>query len=282
MGRIVFVIVTAIAMVVPGMCRSEMTSANFQLDAEPIGVSGRWVESAQFNLYSTIGMPPVVFVSLISTPGGYSLWNGVDTSLVYLALAPSNADVTVVSLMQGWNLVGNSSVGSLDVVSQLGDASRVTTVWKWNASQSKWAFYAPSMTGQALTDYAASKGYDVLSTIDSGEGYWVNSKIGFTAPLPAGSAIASASFQTMGAGWNLIGYPSAASRNLPDALSDHGVGTDFSLVYAYRAADTADPWKLYDRNAPHWSNDLSALSPDGGYWVQVSVTHTLTVAYPAP
>ena len=204
MGRIVFVFIAAIAMVFPSIGRSEMTSTNFLLDAEPFGVAGRWVESAQFNLYSTIGMPPVVFVSLISTPGGYSLRNGVDTSLVYLALAPSNADIPVVPLMQGWNLVGNSSVGSLDVVSQLGDASKITTVWKWNANQSKWAFYAPSMTEQALADYAASKGYDVLATIGSGEGYWVNSKVGFTAPLPAGTAVASASFQTMGAGWNLI------------------------------------------------------------------------------
>ena len=38
-------------------------------------------------------------------------------------------------------------------------------------------------------------------------------------------------------GWNLVAYPSGVNRPLPDALSDNGVGTDFSLVYAYHAND---------------------------------------------
>jgi hypothetical protein len=83
-------------------------------------------------------------------------------------------------------------------------------------------------------------------------------------------------------GWNLVGYPSAVNRSLPSALADHGVGTNFSMMYAYHANDTADPWKLYDSDAPSWSNDLAELTPGWGYWVKVSVDHAWNVDYFGP
>ncbi|MBI2959222.1 MAG: hypothetical protein HYY28_02825 [Betaproteobacteria bacterium] len=111
----------------------------------------------------------------------------------------------------GWNLVGNSADASLDVAAAFGDTTKVTTVWKWVAASAKWAFYAPSLVGQALADYAANKGYDVLTTVSGGEGFWVNARGSFTAALPAGNAIASASYQDplsgtgrLVPGWNLI------------------------------------------------------------------------------
>jgi hypothetical protein len=84
---------------------------------------------------------------------------------------------------------------------------------------------------------------------------------------------------TTAGGWNLVGYPAAANHALPDALSLHGVGTDFSLVYAHHANDLADPWKMYDRIGPAFANDLPEMSPGWGYWVMVSVPHTWNVNY---
>ncbi len=109
----------------------------------------------------------------------------------------------------GWNLIGNGDDALLDVAATFGDASSVITVWKWVANSSRWAFFAPTLIGQALTDYAASKGYDVLSTINGGEGFWVNAKQAFAAPRPAGSTIVASSFASsgtrpLGLGWNLI------------------------------------------------------------------------------
>ena len=69
---------------------------------------------------------------------------------------------------------------------------------------------------------------------------------------------------------------------MPGVLQDHGMGEDFSLVYAYHADDSADPWKLFDPTAPAWANDLTDLSPGWGFWVQVDADHTWDVAYPAP
>ena len=49
-----------------------------------------------------------------------------------------------------------------------------------------------------------SKGYDVLTTINSGEGFWVDAKTAFSVQLPAGAAVASSSFKSISSGWHFI------------------------------------------------------------------------------
>ncbi len=79
-------------------------------------------------------------------------------------------------------------------------------------------------------------------------------------------------------GWNLVSFPSASYKALPTVLSD-SIGTTFSLVYAYHAGED-DPWKMFDRTAPAWVNDLPGLTPTWGYWVKVSAPATWSVPYP--
>jgi hypothetical protein len=51
-------------------------------------------------------------------------------------------------------------------------------------------------------------------------------------------------------------------------------------VYAYHPLDASDPWKLYDRTAPAWVNDLAEMAPAWGYWIYVTAgPHTWTVTY---
>jgi hypothetical protein len=54
--------------------------------------------------------------------------------------------------------------------------------------------------------------------------------------------------------------------------------TKFTLVNAYYASDTGDPWKNYDRLAS-FGNDLKELVPDWGFWVKVGGDHTWEVSY---
>lgn len=110
-----------------------------------------------------------------------ALWFGEGTANNIGRLLPSSRNS--VGLTAGWNLIGNDA--PVNVAIAFGDTASVITVWKWVASTMKWAFYAPSMTSQALADYAASKGYDVLTTSNGGEGFWVNAKTSFTAQLPS-------------------------------------------------------------------------------------------------
>jgi hypothetical protein len=117
-----------------------------------------------------------------------------------------------LALAAGWNLIGNGSDATVNVADILADAATVTSVWKWIPSTSKWAFYAPSM-GAALESYTTSKGYDVLTTVKAGEGFWVNAKSAIVVQMPAGIPLATTYFQDntidptqnkLVHGWNLI------------------------------------------------------------------------------
>ena len=72
----------------------------------------------------------------------------------------------------GWNLLGNNSSAAISVANTFNQTG-VTSVWVWNASALRWAFYTPSIADGGVA-YAASKGYDALSTIAPEQGFWVN------------------------------------------------------------------------------------------------------------
>ena len=78
-------------------------------------------------------------------------------------------------------------------------------------------------------------------------------------------------------GWNLMGFPALQTADLPDILST--IEGDYTLIYAYNAADTGDPWKVYDIDAPIWSNDLTEMAPGWGYWIFVTDNTSLAVSY---
>jgi len=183
-----------------------------------------------------------------------------------------------LNFVPGWNLVGNSSSGSLNVAAAFGDGTKVNTVWKWIAGVTKWAFYTPSLVGPALTDYATSKGYDVLTTLNGGEGFWVNATTAFTAQLPAGTAITSTSFQAMAPGWNLIAIGDNKTPSQFNALV--GAATPLTTLWAWDAAQTN--WYFYapslEANGGTALTDYitgkgylgfgtKVLDPSTGFWV---------------
>ena len=179
-----------------------------------------------------------------------------------------------VALNTGWNLVSFNlqpvSTVIADVLSSIN--GNYDLVYAWDAVAQAWDHYDPGATP-----------HGDLTNLDEKMGFWIHMTEGdtlvVTGSVPTTTYI---ELNSTGAGWNLVGYPSAVNRDLPGVLQDHGVGEDFSFVYAYHANDSANPWKLFDRTAPGWSNDLTYLSPGWGYWVKVSVDHPWDVAYQAP
>lgn len=79
---------------------------------------------------------------------------------------------STINAGSGWNLLGNHSGSEISVANTF-NQSGVTSVWVWNASSMRWAFYAPSFADGGVA-YAASKGYDALTTIAPEQGFWVN------------------------------------------------------------------------------------------------------------
>lgn len=161
---------------------------------------------------------------------------------------------TVFDLAPSWNLLGNSSSSPISVATTFGDAAKIATVWKWNRAASKWAFYAPSLAGQALTDYATGKGYDVLTSIAPKEGFWVNAStaVSLTGPVAGGVKLAESDLQQ---GWNLVG---SADNKTPSQLNQ-GLGS--SLNTAGKAMVTAWAW---DAPNTKWKFYAPSLEAQGG------------------
>ena len=115
--------------------------------------------------------------------------------------------LSAVSIHNGWNLLGNTQNAPINVAIQFKDAATFNTIWKWNSTLTGvggWEFYAPSLDAEQLKTYAASKGYGVLSTINAGEGYWVNAKQ--ASAIPASDApVFKLVPSTLAKGWNMIG-----------------------------------------------------------------------------
>ena len=200
---------------------------------------------------------------------------------------------TAFNLSPSWNLLGNGVNAPFTVATTFGNAANVATVWKWVPAASKWAFYTPTLTDGGAA-YAASKGYDFLTVINGGEGFWVNAKAAFTAPLPAGTAILSGSFQVQSnpalnkllAGWNLIGTgdsltPSAFNQSL--SVTPPAIGTipanvttlwgwDSTLVNWYFYApslDSAGTLASYITSKNYLNFGTKILDPAMGFWVNI-------------
>ncbi len=109
--------------------------------------------------------------------------NALIIRLSILIGLPVLASAQTQTLPQGWSMVGNDTGAAINASTVFGNATKptaitpsVTSVWTWNNALSQWNFFAPSMTPQELSTYAASKSYGVLFSVAKGEGFWVNAK----------------------------------------------------------------------------------------------------------
>ena len=190
---------------------------------------------------------------------------------------PTQAQTTI-SLVAGWNLLGNGSAAPLAVADPalLGDPARVASVWKWVPATGKWAFFAPALSGQALADYAAGAGHEVLTTISGGEGFWVNARTPFSLSLPAAPAVLAASLlPDLPSGWNLI------------AVGETKRADDFDVTSLWAWDDSRATWYFFaqdlNRNGGLAAYQQSkayldfgaagkTLGPGVGFWVNKPAT----------
>jgi hypothetical protein len=175
------------------------------------------------------------------------LLNAGRTLLAGICLVPvwSVAGVVTVTgsvnLVQGWNLVGNSVEAPITVASNFNDASKVAALWKWvttgnaaGVSYPAWAFYTPTQADGGRA-YAASKGYEFLTTIKAGEGFWVDARLAFSATLPTGASVQPGSFMPA-----LTSPPSAGgARALPHGWSLIAMGNSPSPAQFDAALSTS-------------------------------------------
>ena len=196
----------------------------------------------------------------------------------------------IATLDPGWNLLGNSVNAPLNVASTFNDAN-IYSVWKWEPTGTNnaitypaWAFYTPALTDGGAA-YAAAKGYDLLTTINGGEGFWVNAKVSSTVAMPPGTAISSLLFaQTyppyqLPSGWSLIAVGDNPTPGLlanilspTPPLSPSLVSTSFTSLWAWDSASLR--WYFY---APGLANagTLRGYIASKGYQDFTQINKTL-------
>jgi YD repeat-containing protein len=189
------------------------------------------------------------------------------TSTTTTTQAASNNLTVPFALAQGWNLLGNSLTQPLPVAPALSDPAVVQSVWKWDAANTGWQFYAPSMDAATLQSYANSKNYGVLSVINPGEGYWVNAKAAATLTAQTGTAF-NLNVSHLHQNWNLVATgndvsPSAFNASLSATPPTTGT-IPINLTSLWAWDNLAAGWYFY---APglEASNGLAAYITSKNY-----------------
>jgi hypothetical protein len=131
-------------------------------------------------------------------------------------------------VQKGWNLLGNSTTQGFSVDSYYRDPTWVTSVWKWDTTQKRWQFYAPSMDTVTLNGYATANNYGVLSDIKPGEGYWINATNPTSVMIQTGTAF-NLPGSSVATGWNLVATATSAS---PPAFNA-GLSTSLTSLWAW-------------------------------------------------
>jgi len=162
------------------------------------------------------------------------------------------------SFVKGWNLVGNSVAAPLDIKASFGaQAASITSIWKWNASTSRWAFYAPSLdSAGTLASYCASKGYDVLTSVAQGEGFWVNAAAATALGTQSGNGFALTA-ANLSQGWNLA----ATGDDITPAAFSASVG-NVTTLWAWDNLNNA--WFFFAPSLAA-SNGLASYISNKGY-----------------
>ncbi len=193
-------------------------------------------------------------------------------------------------LLSGWNLLGHVALlpnARLDVTAVFGDAAKVESVWKWIPAKNNWAFYAPTLSDGGAA-YAASRGYDVLTGIDAGEGFWVNAKADHVAAVGVDAVTPVLQRNALATGWNLIaiGTPKTPSQfNLGLSATPPAAGVvpvNFNTLWAWDAGQSN--WYFYApsleaqggtaladfiRGKSYLDFGSMALDPEKGFWVNM-------------
>jgi len=195
--------------------------------------------------------------------------------IVALFLMTAQAVAQTHSVTKGWNLIANDTTGNVDSSTL---PSSLITVWTWNNDKNVWNFYAPSKPATDLASYALAKGYDVLSAIKSGEGFWVNSSNTAATSLTLTATLSPPSQDNlMQVGWSLKGNSTGVSIDPAVMFGDPTIAPLVITVWTWN--NDKNVWNFY---APSMSTAdlasyalakgydvLSAIKPGEGYWVNV-------------
>jgi len=176
-----------------------------------------------------------------------------------------------ISLAEGWNLIclcREPIDSSINVV--LSDTkNNIASAWKWE--NNKWAVYLPGFTQEQVAAYIESKGFNQMTNITCGEGFWINSSI--NQSLSVSGAQLSDTGISLAKGWNLVGLKSGQGETVTTLIS----GNEGNIASLWKWKDGG--WAVYlpgedDGGAAYAQSKgfsvLTNIYPGEGFWVNAT------------
>ena len=176
-----------------------------------------------------------------------------------------------ITLVPGWNFVSipeqPDDTSAAAVLAPI--EGKYFKVWAVDNcdTEDPWKLYQPS-------DLASSD----LETIDPTKGMWLKSLE--VVDLPSTGVLAPSTKIRLCPGWNLIGFPAAQIRPMPEAMKPFE--GSYRRVMTYDATATESQWDVYSTDVPEWGNDLWEMKPGRAYWVLATEEVTAEILNEGP
>ncbi|MFH2020652.1 MAG: hypothetical protein ABIJ34_04510 [archaeon] len=189
----------------------------------------------------------------------------VSTKLVIVEKA---ANACNISFVPGWNLVSFNCLSSSTSYDGFFEntTKHILRTYVADDSADPWKSNNPDLPSWVVHD---------LATVGRENGYYLYSS-NDSKLLRYGELVVPTLIPVV-PGWNLIGYPSNATKEINQTFG--GNIPDFDYVQSYNASDTIDPWKEWTWNSSLASNeDLNLTVPGFGYWVYMLSSEDVVVS----
>jgi hypothetical protein len=164
-------------------------------------------------------------------------------------------------MSQGWSLLSSTIAFQAQVVFE--DGAKFTSVWKWGGG--KWLVFIPGETTSGA--YAASKGFDNLTGITSGQGFWVESKADQQVTISGTLDYSPLIFTP---GWDLVGLKSdqaisvTAMTSLNSDIVSMWVWENGNWLVAMPGETTMGAYAASKK-----FGELTTIYPLEGFWLNV-------------
>ncbi len=223
--------------------------------------TANWSNSNVINVTTSPG-PKLIITGLKAGTSNITVTDSSEASVQIAVTVSDSIPALDLTLIGGWNLI--SSRTGFDVSNELSNGNSFKSVWKWE--ENNWTVYLPGETDGGVS-YAAAKGFNNLSTINPGEGFWVNSVGSGSLSISGTQEFGSL---TLTQGWNLIGLRKSEAITITELIT----GNEQQITSIWKWA--GNNWAVYlpgteDGGASYAQGKgfepLENIDPNEGFWV---------------
>jgi len=195
-----------------------------------------------------------------------------DSNGMVVASPPQTFTVTgdacdfTTQIAPAWNLISLPVTPADPAVGQVLAQVKGTLASAWKWENGTWAVYLPGETDDGAS-YAGGKGFGQLSTLNPGEGFWVNSSAGAQLTIPGTPATGEL---TVATGWNLVGLKSGQAITVAELVAAHpGIISLWKWengTWAVALPDEISPGAYAESKG---FGVLGTINPGEGFWVHM-------------